>query len=168
MYTVPVVGCGSRTHTLIWPSRATQNSSRTADSPIGCSNGVPHRMERSSQRISGVPSGNPKCYMITSYMPQMQSPQVPSSAGGALVIAIDSLGSGLKDSNSVVAHKHATGCDTRKELTVCYPVSNKLDQPVKKTIDRAANASLAPVSVLLTCTIQWLSADGINPTPSSR
>ena len=40
-------------------------------------------------------------------MPQMQSPQVPRSAGGALVIAIDSLGSGLKDSNSVVAHKHA-------------------------------------------------------------
>ena len=63
-------------------------------------------------------------------MPQMQSPQVPRSAGGALVIAIDSLGSGLKDSNSMVAHKHATGCDTRKELTVCYPVSNNPDQPV--------------------------------------
>lgn len=70
-------------------------------------------------------------------MPQMQSPQVPRSAGGALVIAIDSLGSGLKDSNSVVAHKHATGCDTRKELTVCYPVSNNPDQPVRGRAPRA-------------------------------
>ena len=60
-------------------------------------------------------------------MHQMQSPQVPRSADGALAIAIDSLGSGLKDSNSVVAHKHATGCDTRKELTVCYPVSNSVE-----------------------------------------
>ena len=64
----------------------------------------------------------------------MQSPQVPSSADGALAIAIDSLGSGLKDSNSVVAHKHATGCDTRKELTVCYPVSNNPDQGVFRAL----------------------------------